>query len=81
MEGGFCTGRDDVIPALTGVSGQQWAGEQRVCTTAGGGMAKMENTYASLGSCWRRAGRRHCVSRTDVPKKTFFSCYFFKICF
>lgn len=44
MEGGFRTGGDDIIPALTGASGQQWAGEQRVCATAGGGMAKMENT-------------------------------------
>ena len=74
MERGFCTGRDDVTPALTGQhQASSGLGEQRVCATAGGGMAKMQNTYAPPRKLLETGRQRHRVRGTDVPKKTFFS--------
>lgn len=68
-ESGLCRSRDDVIPAHWPVR-PEVGREQTAYATAGRRKAKMENTDASLGTCCRQTGGRHCVMKADVPVKT-----------
>lgn len=76
-ESGLCRSRDGVIPAQWHVR-PEVGREQRAYATAGGRMAEMENMDASLGTCCRQTGGRHCIMKADVAIKTFPPpCYFF----
>lgn len=80
MESGFCTGRDAVFQHSLDfqVSIKPAVGRRTESTCHRRGrtrMARMDNMYASLATCWGGVGRTHCTWRAEVPRKDYFNSH------